>query len=452
MPNLTARSPRGRLAVLAAVFALAAATLPLAGCDYFFGASEGPPLPGERISVLKLNSALAVDPDAAKEDVALPQPYQNADWSQSGGNSSHAMHHLALGDPIAVAWSADIGEAASDSRFLLAEPIAVGGRVYTMDAGMTVSAFDLANGAPAWRADLTPEDENDDLFGGGLASDGQRIYASTAFQQIVALDAATGERVWTATLHAPIRAAPAYSDGRVFVVTVDNQVFALAADDGRLLWTYQGLAELAGLLGGAAPAVLGPDLVAPFSSGEVIAIRADTGRVLWTDSLAGGGRSEALSQLADIRGRPVIDRDLVIAVSNSGVTSGIDLASGNRIWTEDFGGSQSPWVAGDYVYMLTRDGDVVCVTRKEGRIRWVQSLPEFEDEVEKTDPIQWSGPTLAGDRLLVMGSNGDAYSISPYTGEIIGHLTLPARSHLPAIVVAGTVLIVTDSAQLVALR
>jgi outer membrane protein assembly factor BamB len=438
-----------RTAVLAAVVA---ATLPLAACDTFFGASEGPPLPGERVSVLKLNSALVVDPEAAKQEVALPQPYRNAEWSQSGGNSSHAMHHLELGDPIAVAWRAPIGESADDSRFLLAEPIVMGGRVFTMDAGMTVSAFDLQNGARAWPVDLTPEDENDDLFGGGLASDGKRVYASTAFQQIVALDAGTGERAWTATLHAPVRAAPAYSDGRVFVVTVDNQLFALAADDGRLLWTYQGLPELAGLLGGAAPAVLGPDLVAPFSSGEVIAFRADTGRVLWTESLGGGGRSEALSQLADIRGRPVIDRDLVVAVSNSGVTSAIDLATGGRVWTEDFGGSQSPWVAGDYVYMVTRDGDVVCVTRAEGRVRWVQSLPEFENEVEKTDPIQWSGPTLAGDRLLVVGSNGEAYSISPYTGELIGHLTLPSRSHLPAIVVDGTVLIVTDTAELVALR
>jgi outer membrane protein assembly factor BamB len=426
--------------------------LPLAGCDTFFGASEGPPLPGERVSVLKMDTALIVDPETAQQEVALPQPYRNADWSQSGGNSSHAVHHLELGDPLAIAWRSDIGAAADDSRFLLAEPIAVGGKVYTMDAGMTVSAFDLANGARAWQTDLTPEDEDDDLFGGGLASDGNRVYASTAFQEIVALDAATGERVWTAPLHAPVRAAPAYSDGRVFVVTVDNQVFALAAEDGRLLWSDQGLPELAGLLGGAAPAVLGPNMVAPFSSGEVIAFRADTGRVLWTDSLGGGGRSEALSQLADIRGRPVIDRELVVAVSNSGVTSAIDLATGGRVWTEDFGGSQGPWVAGDYVYTLTRDGDVVCVTRGEGRVRWVQSLPEFEDEVEKTDPIQWSGPTLAGDRLLVVGSNGDAYSISPYTGQLIGHLTLPAGSHLPAIVVDGTLLIVTDTAELVALR
>lgn len=441
-----------RVAAAPALSALLLAAVALAGCDTFFGESEGPPLPGERVSVLKLDSALVVDPEAAGQPVVLPPATANADWSQSGGNSNHVMHHLQLGDPLSVAWKADIGEAADDSRFLLAEPISSGGRVYTMDAGMTVSAFDLGNGARAWQVDLTPEDEDDDLFGGGLATDGKNVYVSTAFQQVVALDAGTGAQVWATGIRAPIRAAPTYSDGRVFVVTVDNQIFALAAADGSVIWSYQGMAELAGLLGGAAPAVLGPDVIAPFSSGDLIALRTDTGRVLWSESLAGGTRGQALSQLADIRGRPAIDRDRVIAVSNSGVTSAIDLASGGRVWTDDFGGGQSPWIAGDYIFIVTRDGDVVCATRADGRIRWVQTLPTWEDEVEKADPILWSGPVLAGERLIVVGSNGAAHTISPYTGELIGDLTLPGRSHLPPIVVQGTVLIVTDSAELVALR
>jgi outer membrane protein assembly factor BamB len=432
--------------------ALLLAAMALSGCETFFGSPEAPPLPGERVSVLKMNTGLVIDPEAAATPVTLPPATANADWSQAGGISTHAMQHLQASGTLNVAWRADIGEAADDSRFLLAEPISSGGRVFTMDAGMTVSAFDLGNGGRAWQVDLTPEDEDDDLFGGGLATDGKAVYVSTAFQQVIALDAATGAQIWVTPIKAPIRAAPAYSDGRVFVVSVDNQIFALAAEDGTVLWSYQGMAEVAGLLGGASPAVQGPDVIAPFSSGELVALRTDTGRVLWTESLAGGARSEAQSQLADIRGRPAIDRDRVFAISNSGITTAIDLASGSRIWTANFGGSQSPWVAGDYIFLVTRDGDVVCVTRNDGRIRWVQTLPTWEDEEDKTDPILWSGPVLAGDRLLVVGSNGDVHMISPYTGEAIGSTVLPGRSHLPAIVVQGTVLIVTDAAELIALR
>jgi outer membrane protein assembly factor BamB len=431
---------------------LVAALALLTGCDVFFGSPEAPPLPGERISVLKMSSALAIDPSLAQQQVVLPKPETNPDWPQPGGYSTHAMYHLALGDNIKTAWTARIGRSAGDGRAILAEPVSVGGRVFTMDAGATVTAFDLTNGGQVWRVDLTPEDENDDLFGGGLASDGKMLYVTTGYEHVYALDASSGAIAWDVDLRAPLRAPPTYSDGRIFIVTVDNQVVALAADDGRKLWTHVGVPPQAALLGGAAPAVAGPNVIVPLSTGEVLAIRAETGRVLWTESLAGGQRSESLSQLADIRGRPVIDRDMVVAVSHSGVTAAIDLANGRRVWTNNFGGSQSPWAAGDYIYMLTREGDVLCLTRDQGRIRWVQSLPTFEDMEGKKRPIYWSGPVLAGDRLIVTGSNSDAYSISPYTGEILGKIELPSRSHLPPIIVNGTLLMVTDNAELVALR
>jgi outer membrane protein assembly factor BamB len=452
MKSAELRWPRLRCGRMAGLAALVAVTALLSGCDYFFGDPEAPPLPGQRISVLQMSSALKIDPSLEQQQVVLPKPEANSEWPQPGGYSTHAMYHLALGDNLKKVWTQKIGEAADDDRSILAEPISVGGRVFTMDAAATVSAFDISNGAKVWSTDLTPEDEDDDLFGGGVTSDGKRIYASTAYEHVYALDISNGSVIWDVDLRAPLRAAPTYSDGRLFIVTVDNQVIALAADDGRKLWTHPGVPPAAALLGGAAPAVVGPNVVAPLNTGEILAIRAETGRVLWTESLAGGQRSESLSQLADIRGRPVIDRDLVVAVSHSGVTAAIDLANGRRVWTNNFGGSQSPWAAGDYIYMLTREGDVLCLTRDQGRIRWVQSLPTFENMEEKKRPIYWSGPVLAGDRLIVTGSNSDAYSISPYTGEILGKIELPGRSHLAPIIVNGTLLMLTDNAELIAMR
>ena len=44
----------------------------------------------------------------------------------------------------------------------------------------------------------------------------------------------------------------------------------------------------------------------------------------------------------------------------------------------------------------------------------------IEDEKKKKDPIIWAGPVLAGDRLIVLSSVGDAISVSPYTGEPLG--------------------------------
>lgn len=435
-----------------ALAALAAASLLLAACDTFFGEEDGPPLPGERISVLRLNRTLVADPAISDLRVRLPEPYSNSEWPQPGGYSTHAMQHLAAPDTLNPAWSVSVGQSAGSDRFILAQPVVADGRIYTMDAGTTVTAFDAQSGGQVWRVDLTLEDEDDDLFGGGLAVDGGRLFVTTPFGVVYALDAGSGQEIWRTRLATPSRSAPAANGGRVFVLTVDNQLFVLAAEDGRQLWTYAAVAQDAGLLGRSTPAVAGNRVIGAFSSGELVAFDVVSGRPLWVDSLAAVARGDAIATLADIRGLPVIDRDRVIAVSNSGTFTAVDLQRGDRLWNARIGSAQTPWVAGDFVFILSTDGELICVTRDEGRVRWVQSLPIFEDEAERDDPITWSGPVLLGDRLIVTSSAGDALSISPYTGEALGRIQLSSSSHLPPIVANGTMFLLSDNGELTAYR
>ncbi len=111
-----------------------------------------------------------------------------------------------------------------------------------------------------------------------------------------------------------------------------------------------------------------------------------------------------------------------------------------------------PWVAGDYVYILTTTGDVLCMTRRDGRIRWAQTLPRFENPEKEKEPISWSGPVLGGDRLIVVGSSGDAIALSPYTGKALGRLALAGKTLIAPVIADGTLLILTDDGDLVAYR
>ncbi len=424
----------------------------LAGCSWF-GGSEKPPLPGERISAMQINRQLNVDPELAGTDVILPQPYANTDWPQSGGNQTHAMYHLKANDGVPrEVWSVDIGAAASDDNRLLAEPIVADGAVYVMDADSVVSAYNAGSGSQMWRVDLTPDDEDDDLFGGGLAWSEGKLVVSTPYAKVFALDAKSGEIKWEAAAPAPMRSAPAVSDGRIFVITIDNQLVVYTLDDGRKLWSNAGVEEAAGLLGGTTPAVDGNVVIAAYTSGELLAFDVTDGRSLWTDSLAGGERGNAIATLTDIRGRPVIDRDYVIAIGNGGVMAALDKERGGRVWDNGLGGTQMPWVAGDFIYVLTNESEVVCLSRQDGRVKWITALPQFEDEEEKEDRIYWSGPVLASDRLLVTGSSGLAISVSPYDGRILGKQTLPDASHLPPVVANETIYLLSDDARLIALK
>ena len=419
--------------------------------EYFEGAQDRP-LPGDRISVINLQRALRPDPRITDVSVRLPRPYLNEDWPQAGGHPTHAMHHLTLAEAPSQAWRVSAGAGADDLIRLTAVPIVADGRVFVLDSEGSVAAHRADNGRRVWRYSIVPEHEEPGAIGGGLSYDRGVLYLATGYGEAIALLAETGGEIWRQNIGVPLRGAPTVVNGRFFTVSYDNQLYALNIEDGSVDWTHIGIAEDAGIIGAASPAVDGGVVVAPFSSGELVALRVENGRILWADSLTRSGRATALAELNDINGSPVIDRDVVIVAGHAGRMVAIDLRSGARIWEQELVSIETPWVAGDFVFVVTTEAQVVCIARNTGRIRWVQQLPRYEDEERRKDSIEWSGPVLASDRLIVVSSRGDGVAISPYSGEILGQVDLPDGASLSPIVADGTIFVLTDDGDLVAYR
>ncbi len=418
----------------------------------FFGADDEKKLPGKRVSVLRLEQSLVPDPALADLQIKLPTPVLNSDWPMAGGTPQHALHHVVANKGLKRTWSADIGEGSSDTQRLLAAPITGGGRVYTLDSNSKVSALKSQNGGSIWELSLVPEDEDEGVIGGGLAYYGEVLYVSTGYGEVHALDAASGEKKWSYRLGPPIRSAPAVSGGRIFVISHDNQLHTLNAQDGSLIWRYTGLPEITGIIGSSSPAVQGGIVIAPYASGELVALRVENGRPIWADQLVRTRGLTPLSSINAIRALPVIDGNRVYAISHSGRMAAFDLRSGRRAWVRNISGVQTPWLAGEYIYLVTTQAEVICISRADGRVVWVRQLERYEDPEDLEGPIQWSGPVLASDQLLLVSSTGDAVTISPYTGEVMGRLDLSSAAKIGPVVADGTVYILTDSGDLVAYR
>jgi outer membrane protein assembly factor BamB len=422
----------------------------LAGCSWLEAKKE--PLPGERISVLTLDRRLTPDPALADIPITLPRPAVNKDWPQPGGDPDHEMQHLALPDKLAQAWKVSVGEGSSRYSRVMAQPVVAGGRVYAMDGGVKVGAYAAADGRALWQVDLKPAGDLGNAFGGGVAFWKNRLFVSTGYGRVAALDPANGKVIWQVKVDAPVHSGPTVTNGRVFVVNVENEIFALDAANGKQLWTHVGLPQNASLLGGASPAVAGEVVMAPFSSGQLDALEFENGLPLWSDNLASARSVDAVAALADIRGRPVVDGTHVFAASHSGRLAAIDLRSGERAWEHEIGTDHSPWIAGDYLYLLTTDQLLLCLTRSDGKLRWLRQLPRYEDEKKREDPITWAGPTLGGDRLILLSSDGWALSVSPYTGAPLGRQQISAPAYIAPVIAGNTLYVLTDDAELSAFR
>ncbi|QQR69694.1 MAG: PQQ-binding-like beta-propeller repeat protein [Alphaproteobacteria bacterium] len=441
--------------------ALAAMALSLVACDSQVGRWVGaekdkPVVTGKRIPVLVDEQRLAPNDSVSGEQVALPEPKAGSDWPQSGGNPAHVPPHAALAEKVKSVWSVDIGAGTSRSLEILATPVAAGGKVYAMDAAGMVTALDAAKGKRVWQRDTAPDEEDKKAIGGGLALSGERLLASTGFGEVLALSVADGSVIWRRQIGQPLRAAPIVAEDRVIVIDITNRSHVLNLSDGTVQWTHRGMTEATALLGGATPAAENQVIVVPYSSGEVFALRAETGRVIWSDNIAVAARVGALPGLADIRAMPVIEGKHVLALSHSGRLVAFDLNAGQRVWEQSVGGSQTPVVAGQAVFVLSAKGQLAELARATGLVRWVKDLPacakDEEDEKECDEALHWSGPVLAGWRLWLTNSAGELVEVTTEDGTITKRHHLSDASYLPPIVAEGTIYVLSQDGTLTAFR
>ncbi len=464
-----------------ALIALVSATMTVSGCSTIskinpFDKSDkdkAKATQGQRISVIAFDQKVESSEALKGVDFYLPEPAVQTEWRLPGGNVEQSVEHVSAAKAFEIAWRKGFGQKGNRKFHITAPPVATADRIFVMDGEATVAALDAKSGSIDWRKDLRPSAgpgkkgffglggvKNDRLgFGGGLAlSPDNKLYVSSGFRFVAQLDATSGAEGWRQTTATPIHAAPTVVDGRVFVASTDNELLTYAAATGTPGWTYQALIEPARILSAPSSAVSGDTVVTGFASGELVALRATNGNDLWSEALSRASRTNALSEIRDIPGRPVIYKGDVFAVSHSGVFTATDLRTGQARWSLPITGITSPWAAGDVVYVVDKSGQVVCVARESGAVYWIRDLNEGlaltkrQKKKLAKHPRLWSTPILASNRLITISSDGQAVALNPKTGVTEKTLKIGSPVLLAPIAVGDLVYVVTDDAQVVAIR
>ena len=428
----------------------------LGGCGIFKG-KGGPKTAvlGERIPVLGGENDATVEPTLAAATVVLPAAVANDAWAQPGGNASKSIGHVALATSPTRAWSASIPKSSGAERFA-ATPVVADGRLYVIDTEAVVRAFSTSNGSRLWQSAIdTKSGSRKDrkvLFGGGVSFEGGKLYATDGRGDVTALDAATGKQLWTVRLSTPLRGAPSIGGGNLYVVSQDNQLFALRPDTGETIWTDSATLETAGVFGVAAPAIAQGTVVAGFSSGELSALRYENGRVVWQDQLSRTSISTSVSSISDIDASPVIDQGKVYAIGQGGRTVAMDLVTGQRLWELNVGGIATPAIAGDWLFVVTDDAKLLCISRISGKIRWITQLERYRDPKTRNKAINWYGPVLAGGKLWLVSTRGTLLGVSATDGTRDAPIKAGDDFALAPIVAGNTLYLLDNKGRITAWR
>ncbi len=401
--------------------------------------SKRPVPPGERLAV---KNTAAAEVQKTNTPLKVGQTVFDFNWSQNNGNAKNLMPHGQLSDSPQVVWKQSVGKGITDDNLLLPEPVVHYGIVYTLDSTFRLSAVRAKDGQLMWQTAL-PVSEDLGLASIGLAADSNAVYAVGGNGRIYAVDF-EGKILWQKDTNSILRSAPTVEKGILYVLSGNNELFALNTLNGEEIWRYQNLSVMTNLLGMGQPAVSNGVLVVPFSSGEIIAFDAKTGVMLWSDALLSARTFNQIQDISHVLAAPVIDGNTVYLVGNAQKTGAYDLRTGTSKYVQNIGGTSTPIISGNGLFLITNRNTLTALEKSTGRLVW-----EIPLESKEMKNIVWNGPVLAGNRLIVVSNKGDIVFVDAESGTIKQKVQRDAFSNKP-VLGDEKVILLSNKAELIA--
>lgn len=314
--------------------------------------------------------------------------------------------YAGLGLAAEVLWAVETGPGGGD-RYAKLVPLLDGDRVCAADRSGRVACYLTGNGRKLWVQDLNT------TLSGGLSAANGRLYLGSQEAEVYALDRNDGTLVWHVPVSSEVLAPPKPGDAMIVVQTNDGKLFGLRQGNGERVWVYDRTVPALSLRGTSVPLIYGSSVIAGFPSGRLAAVSLRDGALLWEAAVAvPKGRSE-LERMVDIDSEPQLADGTVYTVSFQGRAAAFDADSGRTVWARDMSSYQGLSVGGAHLYIVDAGGNVWALDRASGATVWMQSRLKGRAS---------TAPVVAGDNLVVGGSDGALYWLSRDDGRLISRL------------------------------
>lgn len=218
---------------------------------------------------------------------------------------------------------------------------------------------------------------------------GDRIYVGACDKKFYCIDGKTGKEIWHFSANGPIPFSAHHEDGVVYFASYDNNIYAVSADDGELLWK----ADI-GQRGTATLAHKGRIYIG--SSNNNLYCFSNSGEKLWSFKTNG-----------PISGTPIVYKDILYFGSWDKNFYAVNL-NGELVWRFPTNGQivDQGAVRGDVVYFGSFDSNLYAASAKTGDLLWKFGVAEAIDMV----------PYVTDKRVYFASHEGTCYALS-HDGE-----------------------------------
>ncbi|NCT81548.1 MAG: outer membrane protein assembly factor BamB [Comamonadaceae bacterium] len=309
-----------------------------------------------------------------------------------------------------------------------------GDRFVVASSDGSVRALAAADGRELWRGDAGAK------LLAGVGSDGRFAAVVNRDNELVVLDA--GKLAWKKALPTPVVAAPLVAGERVFALTLDRQVLAFDALDGRKIWELKRPGEPL-TLAKAGVLLAYKDTLVVGQGPRLAGVDPLKGQLRWEASVATPRGTNEVERLADLVGPAVRQGELICARAFQSSVGCVNAERGSALWNRVVGGANG----------IGADDQIVVAGDASDRLSaWKLANGDLAWSADQFQLRKLSAPVLSGKQVLIGDFEGQVHLLDRDSGKTRSRLATDGSPVVTIALLGETALVATKSGGLFAIK
>jgi outer membrane assembly lipoprotein YfgL len=309
-----------------------------------------------------------------------------------------------------------------------------GDRFVVASSDGSVRALSATDGRELWRGEAGSK------LSAGVGSDGRFAAVVNRDNELVVLD--NGRVAWKKALPTPVVAAPLVAGERVFTLTLDRQVIAFDALDGRKIWELKRPGEPL-TLAKAGVLMAYKDTLVVGQGPRLAGVDPLRGQLRWEASVATPRGTNEVERLADLVGPAVRQGELICARAFQSSVGCVNVERGSALWNRQVGGANG----------IGADDQVVVAGDAVDRLSsWKLANGDLAWSADQFQRRKLSAPVLLNKQVLVGDFEGQVHLLDRDTGKTRSRLATDGSAVVTIALKGDIALVATKSGGLFAIQ
>lgn len=378
---------------------------------------EVKPFIGQKIDIHKSSKSMA----SREFDIKIDGVIRNNYWEQKGGYDTHSIPNLNLNFPLKIIFSKNTDQEISDEYFSLANPVVDKKNIYLLSINGNVTSIDKKNFRINWVKKIFFNQMDFPNVGSIVVKlNGNDLFLHNGGNLIYSLNKKNGEVKWKFKNEFPFRGNITIKNDYLLVNDYNNNLLSFI--DKKLNWKKKlGQSENV-IFNNVRPIIYKNKIINPAFNGLFHILNINDGKLMFSDYLQPNRKRAKIFRNNDIIANPIISDNKLYVISHSGTLASYDLKKLKLLWSVQIGGGNTPIISGNSIFLIDNNNVLYAINANNGKIKWMK---QFDLNIEEglyfkdIKKINFKGPFLIDNKLMLLSSNGYLNLLDPLNGKLL---------------------------------